>query len=114
MMVRVKAFMRVRQQSQGWVWAYIWGHRLVFLGLVPPKSSLPVGVACYPPAPELRAWDKQEKALKQQGGAKTPRPAKPSPQPHYPPTQALALRLCAPCKAPHPDVRVHCITADAL
>jgi hypothetical protein len=92
----------------------LWGQSLVFLVLVTPTISIPVGFAFYQPAPELSAWDKQEKALKKQGVAKKQRPSQPSPNPHYPPKQDLALRLLAQCKAQHPDVRVHCITADAL
>jgi hypothetical protein len=93
---------------------YIWGQSLVFLVLVTPKISIPVGFAFYQPAPELSAWYKKEKALKKQGIAKKQRPAKPSPNPSYPTKQDLALRLLAQFKAYHPDVRVHCITADAL
>jgi hypothetical protein len=33
-----------------------WGPRLVFLLWVTPNISLPVGLAFYQPAPELRAW----------------------------------------------------------
>jgi hypothetical protein len=60
---------------------------------VPPKLSIPVGFAFYQPAPELSAWSKKEKARKKQGVAKQQRPAKPSPNPSYPPKQDLALRL---------------------
>jgi hypothetical protein len=34
----------------------LWGQSLVFLILVPPKISLPVGFVFYQPAPELSAW----------------------------------------------------------
>jgi hypothetical protein len=34
----------------------LWGQSLVFLVLVTPKISLPVGVVFYQPAPELSAW----------------------------------------------------------
>jgi hypothetical protein len=93
---------------------YRWGQSLVFLVLVTPKISIPVGFAFYQPAPELSVWYKKEKALKKQGVAKKQRPAKPAPHPHYPTKQDLALRVLAQFKAHHPDVRVHCITADAL
>jgi hypothetical protein len=93
---------------------YLWGQSLVFLVLVTPKISIPVGFAFYQPAPELSAWYKKDKALKKQGVAKKQRPAKPVPHPHYPTKQDLALRVLAQFKAHHPDVRVHCITADAL
>ena len=35
---------------------YVWGQSLVFLVLVTPKISLPVGCVFYQPAPELSAW----------------------------------------------------------
>jgi hypothetical protein len=92
----------------------VWGQSLVWLVLVTPKISIPVGFPFYQPAPELSAWDKQEKALKKRGVAKQQRLPKPAPTPHYPTQQDLALRLLAQFKAHHPDFRVPCITADAL
>jgi hypothetical protein len=102
---------KLRDKESG---GYLWGQSLVFLVLVTPKISIPVGFAFYQPAPELSAWYKKEKALKKQGVAKKQRPSKPAPNPHYPTKQDLALRLLAQFKVRHPDVRVHCITADAL
>src|SRR5712691_8867128 len=92
----------------------IWGQSLVFLVLVTPKISIPVGFVFYQPAPELSAWYKREKALKKQGVPKQQRPPKPAPNPHYPTKQQLALHLLEAFKAHHPHVRVHCIAADAL
>src|SRR5262249_40798698 len=43
---------------------YVWGQSLVFLVLVTPIISIPVGFVFYQPAPELSAWYKQDKALK--------------------------------------------------
>src|SRR4030095_16538859 len=48
----------------------LWGQSLVFLVLVTPKISIPVGFTFYQPAPELSAWYKKEKVLKKQGLAK--------------------------------------------
>jgi len=93
---------------------YLWGQSLVFLVFVTPTITIPVGVTFYQPAPELSAWYKQERKLKQQGVAKTQRPPKPPPNPHYPTKQDLALRLLAQFKASHPALHVHCIVADAL
>ena len=81
---------KLRAKESG---GYLWGQSLVFLVVVPPTLSIPVGFAFYQPAPELSAWYKQEKALKQHGVATQQRPAKPSPNPSYPPKQDLALRL---------------------
>jgi hypothetical protein len=102
---------KLRDKESG---GYIWGQSLVFLLLVTPKISLPVGVVFYQPAPELSTWYKTEKALKKQGVPKKQRPPQPAPNPQYPTKQQLALRLLEAFKAQHPALRIHCITADAL
>jgi DDE superfamily endonuclease len=102
---------KLRDKASG---GYLWGQRLVFLVLVTPKISIPVGVVFYQPAPELSAWYQQEKVLKKQGVPPKQRPPKPAPNAQYPTKQPLALRLLEAFKAQHPDIRVHCIAADAL
>jgi DDE superfamily endonuclease len=92
----------------------ILGQSLVFLLFVTTKMTLPVGVAFYRPAPELTAWYKQERRLKQQGVPRKYRPPKPLPNPHYPTKQDLAFRLLQQWKEQHPDYHVQCIIADAL
>src|SRR5207245_4095113 len=62
---------KLRDKERG---GYVWGQSLVFLVLVTPKISIPVGVVFYQPAPALRAWYKQEKALKTPGVPKKQRP----------------------------------------
>ena len=79
-----------------------------------PKISIPVGLVFYQPAPELSAWYKQEKVRKKQWVPQKQRPPKPAPNSQYPTKQQLALRLLEAFKAHHPDIRVHCIAADAL
>ena len=79
-----------------------------------PKISLPVGVLFYQPAPELSAWYRQDKALKKQGVPPKQRPRKPTPNPHYPTKEQLALRLLETFKTYHPAVRIHAVMADAL
>jgi hypothetical protein len=86
----------------------------VFRVLVTPTITIPMGFAFYQPAPELSAWDKQERRLKQQGIDKPRRPPTPPPKPQYPTKPELALRLFQQCKAPHPALRIHGIVADAL
>ena len=81
---------KLRDKASG---GYLWGQRLVFLVLVTPTISLPVGVAFYQPAPERSAWEKKAKALKKQGVATPQRPPKPPAHPAYPTKQHLALRL---------------------
>jgi len=102
---------KLRDKESG---GYIWGQSLVFLLLVTPKISLPVGFVFYQPDPELSAWYRREKARKKHKGPKAQRLPKPAPNPDYPTKQQLALRLLEDFKANHPDIRVHCITADAL
>jgi hypothetical protein len=60
----------------------ILGQSLVFLLLVTPKITIPLGFAFYMPAPELTAWYKQERTLKQQGIPRKRRPPKPPSNPH--------------------------------
>jgi hypothetical protein len=93
---------------------YLWGQSLVFRLWVTAKISRPVGVVFSQPAPERSAGDKKEKALKKQGVSKQQRPPKPAPNPQYPTKQHRALRWLAMCKAHHPAIRVHGITAEAL
>src|SRR5215831_15852117 len=102
---------KLRDKESG---GYLWGQSLVFLLLVTPKISIPVGFAFYQPAPALSAWYKQEKVLKKQGVAQPQRPPKPPANPVYPTKQHLALRLLERFHAQYPTLRVHCITADAL
>src|SRR6266403_265530 len=102
---------KLRDKESG---GYLWGQSLVFLLLVTPKISIPVGFVFYQPAPELSAWYKQEKTLKKQGVPAKQRPPKPAPNPQYPTKQQLALRLLEEFKSHHPAIRIHCITADAL
>src|SRR3989475_5291237 len=72
---------KLRDKESG---GYIWGQSLVFLVLVTPKISLPVGFAFYQPAPELSAWYRKEKVLQQHGVPKNQRPPKPRPIPSNP------------------------------
>src|SRR5262247_3323821 len=102
---------KLRDKESG---GYLWGQSLVFLVLVTPQISLPVGVLFYQPAPELSAWYKTDKALKRQGLPARQRPRKPAPNPQYPTKEPLALRLLESFKAQQPEVRIHAVMADAL
>jgi hypothetical protein len=93
---------------------YVWGQSLVFRVLLTSTITLPMGFAFSQPAPELSAWYKQERRLKQQGVNKPQRPPKPSPKPPYPTKQELALRLLQQCKTQPPALRIPCIVAEAL
>ena len=102
---------KLRHKESG---GYVWGQSLVFLLLVTPKISIPVGFVFYQPDPVLSAWYRKEKALKKQKVPKAQRPPKPAPNPNYPPKPQLALRLLEDFEANHANIRVHCITADTL
>jgi DDE superfamily endonuclease len=102
---------KLRDKESG---GYLWGQSLVFLVLVTPKISLPVGVLFSQPAPELSAWYKMDKALKKQDVPAKQRPRKPLPNPHYPTKEQLALHVLETFKAHHPEVRIHTVMADAL
>src|SRR5712692_6080707 len=99
---------KLRDKESG---GYVWGQSLVFLVLVTPKISMPVGVVFYRPAPELSAWYKTDKVLKKQGVPPKQRPRKPAPNPQYPTKEQLALRLLASFKTHHPAVRIHAVMA---
>jgi hypothetical protein len=92
----------------------ILGQSLVFLLLVTPQITSPMGFACYMPAPELTAWYQQERILKPQGIPRKRRPPKPPSNPQSPTTQELALCLLEQCQTHHPALHVHGIVADAL
>src|SRR3989441_9055717 len=102
---------KLRDKESG---GYLWGQSLVFLVLVTPKISIPVGFVFYQPAPELSAWYKKEKTLKKQGIPQKQRPPKPAPNPQYPPKEQLALRLLEAFMTQPSHIRVHCLMADAL
>ena len=69
---------KLRDKESG---GYIWGQSLVFLLLVTPTITIPMGFAFYQPAPELSAWDKEDKRRQQQGVPTQQRPLKPPPNP---------------------------------
>ena len=57
---------KLRDKESG---GYLWGQSLVFLVLVTPKISIPVGVVFYQPAPELSAWYKTAGRLSRSRGS---------------------------------------------
>ncbi len=93
---------------------YFNGQTIVFLFLVTPKVSLPVGFRFYRPDPAVKAWKKNEEELKQQGVKKSERPPKPEPKAAYPSKQQLLLALLEEFKFYHPGLVVKVILADAL
>ncbi len=90
------------------------GQEVVFLVLVTPLVTIPVGFAFYQPDPAYSAWAKQDRRLKRRGVAKSKRPAQPPVNPEYPTKQQLALALLEQFAHDHPLVQVKAILADAL
>lgn len=93
---------------------YVMGQNLVFLVLVTPKVTIPVGFAFYEPDPAKKAWKLEEKRLKADGVAKNLRPKEPQRNPQYPTKQELALKLLKDFGKDFPEIQVQCILADAL
>jgi len=93
---------------------YVMGQSIVFLVLVTPLITIPVGFAFYQPDPVLKAWEVEDKALKAKGVPPRNRPAKPERNPAYPTKAEWALRLLRHFSVDHPQVQVKVILADAL
>lgn len=93
---------------------FIRGQSLIFLLLITPKVTIPVGFVFYMPDPALTAWNQEDKRLKQAGIPAKERPPKPPRNTNYPTKQALALELLKPFRDAHPSIRIKCVLADAL
>lgn len=90
------------------------GQALVFLVLVTPKITLPVGFRFYRPDPVIKAWKKRDKALKKAGLKTSERPPKPAYNPAYPNKLALMVALLEEFKTKHPTISVKALLVDAL
>lgn len=66
---------------------YVMGQNLVFLVLVTPKLTVPVGFAFYEPDSAKKAWKLEDKRLKTENIAKKDRPKEPERDPLYPTKQ---------------------------
>ncbi len=66
---------------------------IVFLILVTPEITIPVGAKFYRPDPVLKEWSKNDKKLIKQGIKKKDRPPKPQRQSDYPSRIELACLL---------------------
>jgi hypothetical protein len=102
---------KVKDKTSG---GFIMGQSLVFLVLVTPQITIPVGFSFYMPDPELSAWYKQNEKLKKQGIPTKKRPPRPAKNENYPTKQEIALKLLEEFKSYHPDIKIKCILADAL
>lgn len=93
---------------------FLMGQEIVFLVLVTPKITIPVGFRFYMPDPAMTEWSKNNKALKELHIPAKQRPPKPLKNESYPTKQELALQLLEQFRQDHPDIKIRCIVADAL
>ena len=93
---------------------YINGQEIVFLLLVTPRVTIPVGFSFYVPDPAYKAWKKQNDKLKKQGVPRKKRPVSPPKNDNYPTKQQIALTLLNQFKTNQPTLKIKVIIADAL
>ena len=93
---------------------YFNGQCIVFLLLVTPIVTLPVGFWFYRPDPKQIAWRKEDERLKRLGLKKPERPVAPALDPAYPNKAEIVLQLIEKFRAAHPAVKVSAVLADAL
>jgi len=93
---------------------YVMGQSIVFLVLITPKITIPVGFAFHMPDPGLRAWSKNNKKLKEKGVPKKERPSKPDRDKNYPTMPQIAVSLLEKFRKAHPQIHIQCVFADAL
>ncbi len=93
---------------------YVMGQSIVFLVLITPKVTIPVGFSFYMPDPALKVWLDNDRKLKKNGIKKAFRPTKPGRDPHFPKIPQIAISLLEQFKSNHPEIRIRCIFADAL
>lgn len=93
---------------------YVMGQSIVFLVLITPKITIPVGFSFHMPDPVLSAWYKNDQKLRNQGVPKKLRPAKPVRDNNYPTMPQIALKLLEQFKRAHGQIRIRCVFADAL
>lgn len=93
---------------------YFNGQEIVFLLLVTPLVSIPVGFSFYLPDPTYKAWKEQNKKLKKRGVPKKERPVPPLKNDLYPTKQQIALTLLSQFKSSYSTLKIKVIIADAL
>ena len=106
---RVFATHKVKDKKTG---GYFMGQNVVMLVLVTPSITLPVGFSFYLPDPEMSKWTQLNKQFIKEG--KKERPEKPAKNLNYPTKTEIALSLLDEFETHFPQIKVHCILADAL
>jgi len=90
------------------------GQCIVFLLLVTPSISIPVGFDFYMPDPERTKWKKEENRLKKLGVPARDRPQEVLRRAEYPTKQEIGIALLKEFKSNFPDIDVFSVNADAL
>jgi len=93
---------------------YFNGQTLVFLVLVTPKITVPVGFRFHQPDPKQVKWQKEDVRLRKEGQKKSQRPVAPEPDPAYLSKAEQVLDLIREFREHHPEVKVKAVLADAL
>jgi len=93
---------------------YVNGQNIVFLLLVSPKVTIPVGFAFYAPDPVLKLWEKKEQQLKKDGVKKKDRPEKPTRSKAYPNKEAIGIELVKSFRENFPQIKIKAVDADAF
>ncbi|KOR28001.1 transposase, partial [Achromatium sp. WMS2] len=93
---------------------YFNGQSIVFLLLVTPKITIPVGFRFYRPDPARAEWEKEDARLKKAGIGKSQRPAEPLFNPKYPNKSQQALDLIREFRQQHSQITVKAVLADGL
>jgi hypothetical protein len=90
------------------------GQERVFLVLITPTVTLPVGFRVACPDPKPVAWRREDQRLKALKVAKAERPPRPAADPADPSKAQLLLERIPSFRQAHPQVRLKAVLADAL
>ncbi len=102
---------KIKDKSSG---GYIMGQSLVFLILITPEISIPVGFDFYMPDPKIKEWKQKDEDLRKKGVAKKDRPEKPEPDTNFPKVPEIGVALLKHFSKNHPKIKINCVFADAL
>jgi len=108
---RIHAAHKIYDKKTG---GYFNGQCIVFLLLVTPVVTLPIGFGFYRPDPKQTAWRKEDERLRRMGMKKVERSAAPASDPAYPTKAEIVLQLIEKFHTTHPAVKVNAVLADAL
>lgn len=93
---------------------YVMGQGLVFMVLVTPVITIPVGIEFYMPDPDYSAWKKTDDKLKKEGVPAKQRSPRPAKKAEFPTKIEIAVSLIKQFHVCFPCMEIKCIIADAL